>query len=211
MHPAHRGRGFGLGGVLRAIVFMEPEWAHSIRKVCEHNKVAFFFKQHGGRTPKAGGDYLGEKQYHQFPDSYLKVLNASYKTHADVDAAVIAGNITARSGAAFKAGITRKANIIPVAVHRKTNAQVNKTVKPTTRTTTDPMTILNRIEAIYSDNMDHQHDLHGYIVELAVHGRKSGNFNPMYIALDRLSALLRRNGTGARVCLVGELHTRLRR
>ena len=34
---------------------MEPEWAEEIQRSCDEQRVAFFFKQWGGRTPKAGG------------------------------------------------------------------------------------------------------------------------------------------------------------
>ena len=37
---------------------MELSWAESIRDQCQSSKVAFFFKQIGGRTPKAGGRLL---------------------------------------------------------------------------------------------------------------------------------------------------------
>lgn len=34
---------------------MQREWAQDIRDRCQDAGVAFFFKQVGGRTPKAGG------------------------------------------------------------------------------------------------------------------------------------------------------------
>ena len=47
---------------------MKPEWAESIRKICERDGVAFYFKQVGGVGGNgAGGDLLGGKQYHNFP------------------------------------------------------------------------------------------------------------------------------------------------
>ncbi|MEZ5165687.1 MAG: phage Gp37/Gp68 family protein [Acidimicrobiales bacterium] len=45
----------------------DPEWAIDIRDQCEAFGVPFFFKQHGGRTPKAGGDLLDGDRYYQFP------------------------------------------------------------------------------------------------------------------------------------------------
>lgn len=69
---------FSLEGVQWAIVGgesdlssprpMKPEWAENIRKICQRDGVAFFFKQHGGRGGDgAGGDLLGGKRYHEFP------------------------------------------------------------------------------------------------------------------------------------------------
>ena len=39
---------------------MQPEWAIEVRDRCEREGIPFFFKQWGGRTPKAGGGYLTE-------------------------------------------------------------------------------------------------------------------------------------------------------
>ena len=46
---------------------MNKEWAIDIRNQCLKAKVAFFFKQWGGRTPKAGGRMLEGKEWSQFP------------------------------------------------------------------------------------------------------------------------------------------------
>jgi protein gp37 len=46
---------------------MEPEWAIDIRNQCVKAKVAFFFKQWGGRSPKSGGRLLEGKEWSQFP------------------------------------------------------------------------------------------------------------------------------------------------
>ncbi len=43
------------------------EWARSIRDQCRAQGVAFFFKQWGGRTPKAGGNRLDGRQWLQYP------------------------------------------------------------------------------------------------------------------------------------------------
>lgn len=42
-------------------------WARSIRQQCRGASVPFFFKQVGGRTPKAGGRELDGKTYSEFP------------------------------------------------------------------------------------------------------------------------------------------------
>jgi protein gp37 len=44
-----------------------PEWIRSIRDQCRSQRVAFFFKQWGGRTPKARGNRLDGRQWLQYP------------------------------------------------------------------------------------------------------------------------------------------------
>jgi protein gp37 len=46
---------------------MEEEWAISVRNQCSEANVAFFFKQWGGRTPKAGGRLLEGREHSEFP------------------------------------------------------------------------------------------------------------------------------------------------
>ena len=46
---------------------MQREWAQSIRDRCQDAGVAFFFKQVGGITPKAGGRLLDEQIWDQMP------------------------------------------------------------------------------------------------------------------------------------------------
>jgi len=47
---------------------MEAEWATDIRDQCRDSRVAFFFKQWGGRTPKAGGRVLENQEYNGYPE-----------------------------------------------------------------------------------------------------------------------------------------------
>ena len=42
-------------------------WVREIRKQCLKHKVAFFFKQWGGRTPKSGGRTLDGREWNGFP------------------------------------------------------------------------------------------------------------------------------------------------
>ena len=44
------------------------EWLRELRDQCQAQNVAFFFKQWGGRTPKAGGNTLGGRQWQEYPD-----------------------------------------------------------------------------------------------------------------------------------------------
>jgi len=46
---------------------VEPGWVRSIREQCLRARVPFFFKQWGGRTPKAGGRMLDGQQWNQLP------------------------------------------------------------------------------------------------------------------------------------------------
>lgn len=43
------------------------DWARSLQQQCEAAGVAFHFKQHGGRTPDAGGCLLDGKEYKAYP------------------------------------------------------------------------------------------------------------------------------------------------
>jgi protein gp37 len=49
---------------------MKPEWATDIRDQCVSARVPFFFKQWGGRSPKAGGRLLDGKLWNEFPNRY---------------------------------------------------------------------------------------------------------------------------------------------
>jgi protein gp37 len=51
---------------------MQLEWAQSIRDQCKEQGVAFFFKQWGGRTPKAGGRLLDEEIWDEMPNAWYK-------------------------------------------------------------------------------------------------------------------------------------------
>lgn len=46
---------------------MEQSWAKSIRDDCQVSETAFFFKQWGGRTPKAGGRELDGRTWDAMP------------------------------------------------------------------------------------------------------------------------------------------------
>lgn len=46
---------------------IDPRWVINIRNQCVNAKVAFFFKQWGGRSPKAGGRLLEGREWNQFP------------------------------------------------------------------------------------------------------------------------------------------------
>ena len=46
---------------------MHPDWVRKIRNRCLAFGVPFFFKQWGGRTPKAGGRLLDDREWNQWP------------------------------------------------------------------------------------------------------------------------------------------------
>jgi protein gp37 len=47
---------------------MDPQWAADLRDVCQQAQVPFFFKQWGGRTPRAGGRLLNGRTYDEMPE-----------------------------------------------------------------------------------------------------------------------------------------------
>ncbi len=46
---------------------MRPEWVIDIRDRCARAEVPFFFKQWGGRTPKAGGRQIDGIEHNAMP------------------------------------------------------------------------------------------------------------------------------------------------
>ena len=46
---------------------MQPDWVRDLRDQCDTGQVAFFFKQWGGRTPKAGGRLLDGRTHDDMP------------------------------------------------------------------------------------------------------------------------------------------------
>jgi protein gp37 len=46
---------------------ISPEWVTSLRDSCVSENVAFFFKQWGGKTPKAGGRMLDGRTWDEMP------------------------------------------------------------------------------------------------------------------------------------------------
>jgi protein gp37 len=48
---------------------LDPAWVREIRDNCARSDVAFFHKQWGGRTPKAGGRELDGRVWSQMPNT----------------------------------------------------------------------------------------------------------------------------------------------
>jgi protein gp37 len=48
------------------------DWVRSLRDACVQSKVPFFFKQVGGRTPKAGGRLLDGRIWSQYPSVQIE-------------------------------------------------------------------------------------------------------------------------------------------
>ncbi|MGZ9072861.1 MAG: DUF5131 family protein [Rhodoplanes sp.] len=57
---------------------MDPRWVIHIRNQCLAAGVPFFFKQWGGRSPKAGGRLLEGREWNQFPTA-----GQGTRTHLD--------------------------------------------------------------------------------------------------------------------------------
>jgi protein gp37 len=53
---------------------MRAEWALDLRDRCAEAGVPFFFKQWGGRTPKAGGRLLDGQTWDDLPETLLPAL-----------------------------------------------------------------------------------------------------------------------------------------
>ncbi|HEV7586860.1 MAG TPA: phage Gp37/Gp68 family protein [Longimicrobium sp.] len=53
---------------------MESEWVRAIRDRCQLTGVPFFFKQWGGRTPKAGGRELDGIEWNEMPESGSELM-----------------------------------------------------------------------------------------------------------------------------------------
>lgn len=47
---------------------LDPEWVRELRDECRDQKVAFFFKQWGGRTPKSNGRELDGRLWDEMPE-----------------------------------------------------------------------------------------------------------------------------------------------
>ena len=57
---------------------VKVEWLRELRDQCQAQNVAFFFKQWGGRTPKAGGNTLDGRQWQEYPNiKHNQILGTS--------------------------------------------------------------------------------------------------------------------------------------
>ena len=45
----------------------DPAWARGLRDLCARHHVAFFWKQWGGHTPRAGGRLLDGREHNEYP------------------------------------------------------------------------------------------------------------------------------------------------
>jgi protein gp37 len=50
---------------------VNPDWVRDLRDRCTYSRVSFFFKQWGGRTPKAGGRLLDGRVWDQMPTASI--------------------------------------------------------------------------------------------------------------------------------------------
>jgi protein gp37 len=56
----------------------EADWFRDIRDRCEDADTPFFFKQWGGRTPKAGGRVLDDRTWDELPPSAVSATDQEY-------------------------------------------------------------------------------------------------------------------------------------
>lgn len=61
---------------------IEQDWVRSIRDQVQSTEAAFFFKQWGGRHPKAGGRELDGRTHDEMPDAYLTRAERASKVAA---------------------------------------------------------------------------------------------------------------------------------
>jgi protein gp37 len=57
---------------------VDPEWLRELRDLCTEEGVSFFFKQWGGRTPKAGGRKLDGREWSQLPLTGVSSVRAKF-------------------------------------------------------------------------------------------------------------------------------------
>ncbi len=57
----------------------DPDWVRALRDRCVSSGVAFFFKQWGGRTPKAGGRLLDGRTWDELPELRMWPLACGLK------------------------------------------------------------------------------------------------------------------------------------
>jgi protein gp37 len=60
-----------------------PDWVRGLRDKCQSEGTAFFFKQWGGRTPKAGGRVLDERTWDEYPSVTLNKEGQSQKMRSE--------------------------------------------------------------------------------------------------------------------------------
>jgi protein gp37 len=56
---------------------LHPDWARAVRDQCRAHEVPFFFKQWGGRTPKAGGRELDGRTWDEYPTADHHLVGVS--------------------------------------------------------------------------------------------------------------------------------------
>lgn len=67
---------------------IDPGWVREIRDACVERGVAFFFKQWGGSTPKAGGRELDGRMWDGYPAVSLRPTPDERKARADAERSV---------------------------------------------------------------------------------------------------------------------------
>jgi len=60
---------------------VDPLWIDGLRSACDATGIAFFFKQWGGHTPKAGGRLLGGRTFDEMPVSRRRLAEPVLSVH----------------------------------------------------------------------------------------------------------------------------------
>jgi protein gp37 len=82
---------------------IHSEWVCDLRDRCVDQGVAFFFKQWGGRTPKAGGRLLDGRTWNQLPTrAPVGTGTASGSAHEPAGSAYSAAALAGRSGSSLR-------------------------------------------------------------------------------------------------------------
>ena len=62
---------------------IEADWVRDLRDRCVANGTAFFFKQWGGRTPKANGRELDGRKWDEYPRELVGTTTETYPSGGD--------------------------------------------------------------------------------------------------------------------------------
>ena len=96
---------------------IDPAWAIDVRNQCIAARVAFFFKQWGGRSPKSGGRLLEGREWSQFPKTRRRPRICSQNC----------GPAHERAGIQFRRG--RRLVDLEAEHHRKLRSRVHQDVQ----------------------------------------------------------------------------------
>lgn len=68
---------------------MDADWVSDLRDQCEAGDVAFFFKQWGGHTPKAGGRLLDDRTHDDMPCRHSVALASGSQDSVEMSSSIV--------------------------------------------------------------------------------------------------------------------------